>query len=1155
MGRRIDGMNILRCETCGLGVVEVVPATLDAYYDDAYYGVEKSDDAIGYGDYRFTSEHGLSWAAAMVRILKPGGRILDIGCADGTLLAKLPSTFDRYGIEVNERMAMHAAKAGVEILGRDLLDPAIAREHRGRFDVVTSIAVFEHLSDLRRGMRISLDLLKPDGVLLFEVPYISTERDNRIWFESSLEHVFYPSGNALRRLIEDLGAHLVGGEVYIRDYASNYIGIAFHDGAMASDMQCLFNALTSVEGNLPVEQHRARQQLMLVHAAESTADLLVGLGTLPSTALNPSLMRRFEQLWGNDLRRLAYVRGERDGLMSEHAVTIAERDRLISDLEVAKTDLEVAKTDLEVAKTGHEVAKTDLEVAKTDHRIGVMNLIYALEAAESGLRQSRDEAITLRECLAETRDQLDRIAHSSVWKATFPLRRWGSRNPQAAKYIRQTMKLIWWSARLELPSRLREVRERRRAITPIPTDEVSTALPEMPPLVFRNTTGLVEPVTEDDEIDPWPMGRPLISVVITSFNYGRFVAEAVDSVLSQTFADLEVIVVEGGSTDPESRRLTLALDRPRTRIVAQSTPHSAGANRNFGISHARGKYICCLDADDMLAPTYIEKALFLLESYGYDAVSSALRYFGHRDDCVGILETPTLADMLEANHMLTCAVFRRSLWRTAGGFRDTDVEVTGYIYEDWLFWVRLAALDARMHNMSRDYMFRYRRHGPSLSTRTNQHPDAVHREMVRRSVADLAGADTIRRSRLAAAVLQRSRQPHRNLVRRTPHDARRPVLLLALPFMIVGGAERLLSDLMRHLVTQGWRVVIITSVDPGAEHGDTTEWFEGATNEIYHLPRFLAPERWRDFVRYLVISREVNLVWIVGSAFMYEFLPDLRGQFPRIRVADLLFNTVGHTADNRKYAQLIDIIFVENREVRQFLRDSGEAEERIALVTSGVDLHVYRPGPRDPEVVRRIRVLPDELVVGFSGRFSPEKDPLAFVEIAVRSLQLPIRFVMTGAGAMRQEIEAAVHAANLPEGRFHLVGEVKDVVPWLRSYDLLILPSRLDGRPVVVMEALASGVPVLASKVGALPELIDDGVNGFLCQPGRVTDFVERLGLLAGDRRLLDGMEAAARTCAEQHLGAEMMLMRYEERLRAVIHDADHVSGGVWTGNDHHADR
>ena len=268
---------------------------------------------------------------------------------------------------------------------------------------------------------------------------------------------------------------------------------------------------------------------------------------------------------------------------------------------------------------------------------------------------------------------------------------------------------------------------------------------------------------------------------------------------------------------------------------------------------------------------------------------------------------------------------------------------------------------------------------------------------------------------------------------------------------------------------------------------------------------------------------------------MYQLLPTLRAEFPRLRITDLLFNTIGHTASNRRYADTIDLTFVENQEVLRFLRDAGEAEKRIALVPSGIDLDAYRPGPRDLAVVDALHAGPDDLIIGFSGRWSEEKDPLAFVEIARRMPpHLPVRFVMTGMGVMRGAIEDALCAAAMPQGRFCLLGEVVDVIPWLRSYDVLVLPSRLDGRPVVVLEALALGVPVLASCVGALPELVEDGVNGFLCPSGEIDTFVCRLLRLVNDRPLLARMKEAARLYAELHLSSRAMLTRYEDHLRAL---------------------
>ena len=145
---------------------------------------------------------------------------------------------------------------------------------------------------------------------------------------------------------------------------------------------------------------------------------------------------------------------------------------------------------------------------------------------------------------------------------------------------------------------------------------------------------------------------------------------------------------------------------------------------------------------------------------------------------------------------------------------------------------------------------------------------------------------------------------------------------------------------------------------------------------------------------------------------------------------------------------------------------------------------------------------------------------------------------MTGTGPLRPAIESAIEAAAFPTGQFHLVGEVPDLMPYLSTYDVLILPSVLDGRPVVVLEALAMGVPVIASKVGALTELIEDGVNGFLCEPGDTKAFADRLEMLTRSPARLAGMKAAAREFAERHLDARMKLAAYESAFAALVDTA-----------------
>jgi glycosyltransferase involved in cell wall biosynthesis len=646
--------------------------------------------------------------------------------------------------------------------------------------------------------------------------------------------------------------------------------------------------------------------------------------------------------------------------------------------------------------------------------------------------------------------------------------------------------------------------------------------------------GRMPPMPPADPVSPG-QPAPLVSIVIPSFNYGRFLRQAVDSALAQTFIDLEVIVVEGGSTDTTSREVARSLDHPRVQVLFQDRPTRVGANRNLGIAAARGRYICCLDADDTLKPTYIEKAVFLLERRGYDVVSSAMEFFGNQSGIISILARPHLSQILQGNHVLTTAVFRRSLWESAGGFRD--VAGDKHIHEDWLFWARLGAYGARFANMADDPLMNYRVHGPSLSNGDAVASTAEQAVRVYELNADLIDQDTLTRSHRLVGVVRRTSATIRPEAFARPQEvAAKPTVLLAAPWLVLGGAERLLSGIVGHLTAQGWRVIIVTSMRAEPNQGDTNPWFLRHTPEIYHLPRFLPEDAWQDFLHHLVASRRVDLLWIVGSAFAYDRLPVLKATFPALKVVDLLFNTVGHTANNRRRRNMIDLNLAENKEVRDWLLARGEDVDRVQVIASGVDLEALKPLAERP-ARRELDAADDELLIGFAGRWSEEKNPLAFVEIARRvDPELPVRFVMTGTGPMRRALEEAIAKSGLPPGRLRIVGEVEDIHAWLGSLDLLVLPSKLDGRPVVVLEALALGTPVLASRVGALPELIEEGRTGWLCASEDIDGFVSRIEAWAAS-----GTEAqrahrrAARAFAEANLDSRKMLLGYESALAAVI--------------------
>ncbi len=183
----------------------------------------------------------------------------------------------------------------------------------------------------------------------------------------------------------------------------------------------------------------------------------------------------------------------------------------------------------------------------------------------------------------------------------------------------------------------------------------------------------------------------------------------------------------GGSTDGTSPGIVAGIEsrrHERVRVLYRGERHLAGDNRNFGISHAQGRYICCLDADDVLDPIYLEVAVFLAEGYGYDIVSSSVQCF----DGSGLRSLqvePSFPAIAEINQVATTALFRREAWVEVGGFRDWGLG-REYIPEDWDFWLRLLGRGYRCKAISEPLMY-YRIHQHGLMATSETDPEEQRR--------------------------------------------------------------------------------------------------------------------------------------------------------------------------------------------------------------------------------------------------------------------------------------------------------------------------------------------------------------------------------------------------------------------------------------------
>lgn len=208
--------------------------------------------------------------------------------------------------------------------------------------------------------------------------------------------------------------------------------------------------------------------------------------------------------------------------------------------------------------------------------------------------------------------------------------------------------------------------------------------------------------------------RPLVSVVIPCFNCAPYLEQTVDSVLEQTLGGIEVIIVDDGSTDDSvrvARRLIEEHPEASIRLLEQRNSGHPGYTRNAGVLRARGEYVLCLDADDLLTPSFLAMCVATLDAHPEAGFAYADQFFfGASNSWLSVLEYDfhTLTRQNIVGGM--AAVFRRSVWEEVGWFDPH------HRFEDWHFFIACGA--AGRHGVKAhgtDWCYRVRDDGRFLT--------------------------------------------------------------------------------------------------------------------------------------------------------------------------------------------------------------------------------------------------------------------------------------------------------------------------------------------------------------------------------------------------------------------------------------------------------
>jgi glycosyltransferase involved in cell wall biosynthesis len=225
-----------------------------------------------------------------------------------------------------------------------------------------------------------------------------------------------------------------------------------------------------------------------------------------------------------------------------------------------------------------------------------------------------------------------------------------------------------------------------------------------------------------------------------------------------------------------------------------------------------------------------------------------------------------------------------------------------------------------------------------------------------------------------------------------------------------------------------------------------------------------------------------------------------------------------------------DVVAAVSAPLRDYLVERARVPARkVVTLPNGIDTTQFTPdGPRGA-LRTRLGVAPERRLVGIVARFAPVKNHAllidAFARVAERDPSVDL--VLIGDGELREAITAQVHARGLV-ARVHFAGLSADTAAWYRDLTVFSLTSVAEGTSISVLEAMATGLPIVATAVGGTPALLADGAAGVLVPSNDPLALADALTAVLGDpaRRQQLGEAARARACAVY--SAEQMVRAYE---------------------------
>lgn len=371
-------------------------------------------------------------------------------------------------------------------------------------------------------------------------------------------------------------------------------------------------------------------------------------------------------------------------------------------------------------------------------------------------------------------------------------------------------------------------------------------------------------------------------------------------------------------------------------------------------------------------------------------------------------------------------------------------------------------------------------------------------------------------------------------------DNRIPILYLA-PWVDYGGSDTNTIDWFRWIDRSRFAPSLITTQP--SDNRRLSEIVPYA-EEIWALPELMQGQLFPQFIAEFIVSREIQLIHVMNSRIAFDLLPDYRAMKRPPKVVVQL-HVEEPTRDGyvryvtTRYGNLVDAYSVSSAHVGDAVVGYGVPRERVVTIPTGIDTNLFSRARVNPIP----NLAKDTVHLLFIARLVPQKDPLLMVEVA-RELDergLPFCIHVIGGGELESDVRARVSDYDLRD-KVIFEPPTHELRPWYTSADILLMTSVFEGVPVIVYEALAMEVPVVAPALPGILELMGDTGGATVAQRDRAAGYADALEPLIRSRERCREVGKEGRELIERRFSVQEMATHHAELYERLLADRTPVA-------------